>query len=80
MTELETMQHAKNYIDKLANGIDPLTDEIINDDSVINNVRISRLNLYTELSKHVSNVFLLTGRGTVKEKRETLEKIKQLFP
>ena len=29
MTELETMQHAKNYIDKLANGIDPLTDEVI---------------------------------------------------
>ena len=50
MTELETMQHAKNYIDKLANGIDPLTDEIIKDDSVINNVRISRCLFY------VSNV------------------------
>ena len=36
------------------------------------------LNLYTELSKQVSNVFLLTGRGTVKEKREALEKIKQV--
>lgn len=23
-TELETMKHAKEYIDKLANGIDPL--------------------------------------------------------
>ena len=50
MTEIETMQHAKNYIDKLANGIDPLTDEIIKDDSVINNVRISRCLFY------VSNV------------------------
>ena len=50
MTELETMQHAKNYIDKLANGIDPITDEIIKDDSVINNVRISRCLFY------VSNV------------------------
>lgn len=46
MTELETMQHAKNYIDKLANGIDPLTDETIKDDSVINNVRISRCLFY----------------------------------
>ncbi len=36
------------------------------------------LNLYSELSKQVSNVFLLTGRGTVKEKREALEKIKQI--
>ncbi len=50
MTELETMQHAKNYIDSLANGIDPLTGEIIKDDSVINNVRISRCLFY------VSNV------------------------
>ncbi len=46
MTELETMQHAKNYIDSLANGIDPLTGEIIKDDSVINNVRISRCLFY----------------------------------
>ncbi len=46
MTELETMQHAKNYIDALANGIDPLTGEIIKDDSVINNVRISRCLFY----------------------------------
>ena len=46
MTELETMQHAKNYIDALANGIDPLTGEIIKDDSVINNVRISRWLFY----------------------------------
>ena len=26
-TELETMKHAKEYIDKLANGIDPFTDK-----------------------------------------------------
>ena len=25
MTELEIMQHAKDYLDKLAKGIDPLT-------------------------------------------------------
>lgn len=50
MTELETMQHAKNYIDSLANGVDPLTGEVIKDDSVINNVRISRCLFY------VSNV------------------------
>lgn len=46
MTELETMKRAKSYIDMLANGIDPLTGEIINDDSVINNVRISRCLFY----------------------------------
>lgn len=26
-TELDTMKHAKEYIDKLANGIDPFTDK-----------------------------------------------------
>ena len=27
MTQLETMQHAKQYLDLLSNGIDPITQE-----------------------------------------------------
>ena len=46
MNDLETMKRAKAYIDMLANGIDPLTGEIIENDSVINNVRISRCLFY----------------------------------
>ena len=46
MTELEIMQHAKGYLDKLANGIDPLTDREVPEDDVINNVRISRCLFY----------------------------------
>ena len=46
MTELEIMQHAKNYLDKLANGIDPLTGREAPEDDVINNVRISRCLFY----------------------------------
>ena len=46
MTELETMQHAKGYLDKLAKGIDPLTDREVPEDDVINNVRISRCLFY----------------------------------
>ena len=42
MTELETIQRAKMYIDKMANGIDPLTDQPVRDDDMINQVRISR--------------------------------------
>ena len=38
MTELEIMQHAKVYLDKLAKGIDPLTDREVPEDDVINNV------------------------------------------
>ncbi len=41
-TELEILRHAKGYLDKLANGINPLTDEALNDTDVVNQVRISR--------------------------------------
>lgn len=57
MTELETMQRAKMYVDSLAKGIDPTTGEMINDDSVINNVRISRCLFYVSdvLAKVIDN-------------------------
>ncbi len=42
MTELETIAHAKNHLDKLANGIDPLTDLPVAETDVVNQVRISR--------------------------------------
>ena len=46
MTELEIMQHAKNYLDKLAQGIDPLTGLEVPENDVINNVHISRCLFY----------------------------------
>ncbi len=46
MTELEIMQHAKDYLDKLAKGVDPLTGREVPEDDVINNVRISRCLFY----------------------------------
>ena len=42
MTELETMQRTKMYLDKLAQGIDPITCREVQEDSVLNNVRICR--------------------------------------
>ena len=42
MTELETMQRAKMYLDKLAQGIDPISGQEIPNDSVLNNVRLAR--------------------------------------
>lgn len=33
---------AKVWIEKLANGINPLNDELVKDDDIINNVHISR--------------------------------------
>lgn len=42
MTELETLERAKMYVDKLANGVNPLNDEPVDDADIVNNVRISR--------------------------------------
>lgn len=42
MTELEKIERAKLYIDKLANGIDPLDDSVVPEGDRINQVRISR--------------------------------------
>ena len=46
MTELETMQRAKMYMDKLSQGIDPITDQEVPEDSVLNNVRLARCFFY----------------------------------
>ena len=46
MTELEIMQHARGYLDKLAQGIDPLTGLEVPEGEIINNVRISRCLFY----------------------------------
>ena len=51
MTELETIQRAKMYIDNLANGINPLNGQHLPEEDIVNNVRISRCLFY------VSNLF-----------------------
>ena len=57
MTELEIIAHAQTYLEKLARGINPLTEEEVPDTDVINNVRISRCLFYTSdlLKKIVEN-------------------------
>ena len=46
MTELEKIEYAKSFIDKLANGINPLDDSPIPDTDIANNVRLSRCFFY----------------------------------
>lgn len=46
MTELELMMHARTYIRKLANGINPLTDKPVPENDCVNNIRISRCLFY----------------------------------
>lgn len=66
MTELEKMQRAKNYIDQLANGIDPITSAEISNDSVLNNVRLARCFFY------VSNILstVIANGGEVQNMRK----------
>ncbi|OJU13140.1 MAG: hypothetical protein BGN88_05435 [Clostridiales bacterium 43-6] len=42
MTELEKTKRAYDYINKLAQGIDPLTDTTLQQDTALNNDRLSR--------------------------------------
>ena len=46
MTELEKIAYAKSFIDKLANGINPLDDTPIPEGDIANNVRLSRCFFY----------------------------------
>lgn len=46
MTELEKIEYAKSFIDKLANGINPLDDTAIKEEDIVNNVRLSRCFFY----------------------------------
>ena len=57
MTELETMQRAKMYLDKLAQGIDPISNQEVPGDSVLNNVRLARCFFYVSdvLGKVIAN-------------------------
>ena len=46
MEDLELLAWAQNYVEKMANGINPLDGSVIEDDSVLNNVRVSRCLFY----------------------------------
>lgn len=68
MTELETMQRAKMYMDKLAQGIDPISDVELPQDTVLNNVRMARCFFYVSgvLEQVIRNGGVVGARvGTV---------------
>ena len=46
MNDLQTLQRAKLYMDKLSQGIDPISDTECPMDSVLNNVRLARCFFY----------------------------------
>lgn len=66
MTELETMQRARMYLDKLARGIDPITNQVLPGDSVLNQPRLSRC--FTYVSDLLARVILNDGYVGAKPK------------
>ena len=57
MDDLELMKRAKIFIDKMANGIDPLTDKPVPETDMVNNVRVARCLFYVSdvLRKVIEN-------------------------
>ena len=68
MTELEIMQRAKMYMDKLSQGIDPITDREMPEDAVLNNVRLARCFFYVSdvLGKVIANDGYVGAKPKVK--------------
>lgn len=46
MTELDIIKHAKGYLDKLAEGVDPLTGAVVSNTDVVKQERISKCLTY----------------------------------
>ena len=64
MTDLEKIAYAKGFIDKLANGINPLDDTLVPDGELLNNVRLSRCFFF--VSDILRQVIENGGIGTVR--------------
>ena len=69
MTEIEIIARAQMYLEKLANGIDPLTNKEVAENDVVNNVRISRcLHYVTGILKQITT----TGSFEIQKSEFTL--------
>ncbi|MDE5561714.1 MAG: hypothetical protein K2J00_07975 [Bacteroidaceae bacterium] len=64
MIDINKLDSAKAWIEKLANGINPLNDELVKDEDLINNVRISRCLFYvSELLSEIKLQSSVEKRG-----------------
>ena len=70
MTEIEKLQRAQMYISKLANGINPLNDNPVDQNETINNERISRCLRY--VSEVLDGVIKSNGKTDNKKKVKKL--------
>jgi len=81
MTELEKIMRAKTYIEKLANGIDPITDSELPEDAVLNNVRLARCFFYVaDILQQVTDNGGITSAAKKKKQFEITEQQKRHIP
>lgn len=71
MTEIEKIAYAKMFIDKLANGINPINDLPVSEDDIVNNVRLTRCFFY------VSDILrqVIENGGTTKAPKPKSKKL-----
>ena len=74
MTELEKIEYAKSFIDKLADGINPLDDTPLREEDAANNVRLSRCFFYvSDILRQVIENGGVGKSSTLKLKRRILK-------
>ena len=69
MNELEKIQHAKDYMDKLASGVDPINNTEMPEDRILNNVHLSRCFFFVSdiLRQVIENDGIIGKRPSVKK-------------
>lgn len=71
MTELEKIAYAKSFIDKLAEGTNPLDDTPVPEGDIVNNVRLSRCFFYvSDILRQVIDNGGITPAKTVKQGKQ----------
>ena len=80
MTELEKIQYTKSFVDKLANGVNPLDDTQIAESDIVNNARISKCFSYVSevLQQIIDNGGIVSAPA--KKERKPRRKAYYLLP
>ena len=73
MTDIEKIEYAKSFIDKLANGINPLDNSNVPEGDIVNNVRLSRCFFFVSdvLRQVIENGGVVSSKITAKVKKQS---------
>ena len=73
MTDIEKIEYAKSFIDKLANGINPLDNSNVPEGDIVNNVRLSRCFFFVSdvLRQVIENGGVVSSKTTAKVKKQS---------